>query len=100
MNNITDICEDILVKCDYNSTTYSNIDELNFIKYRIYKIFSYYPLGPYSNLHINDKTEDKVLKIVSDKVIEKYSTSSNIGYEIKTALYDADGGTEQKNDKF
>jgi hypothetical protein len=99
--NITDICEDILVKCKYNSTTYSNIDELNFIKYRIYKIFSYYPLGPYSNLHINDKTEDKVLKIVSDKVIEKYSTSSNnIGYEIKTALYDAAGDTEQKDDKL
>ena len=29
--NITDICDDILVKCKYNSTTYSNIDELNFI---------------------------------------------------------------------
>ena len=42
--SITDICEDILNKCDYNSTTYPNIDELNFIKYRIYKIFSYYPL--------------------------------------------------------
>ena len=101
MSNITDICEDILNKCDYNSTTYPKIDELNFIKYRIYKIFSYYPLGPYSNLHINDKTEDKVLKIVSDKVIEKYSTSSNnIGYEIKTALYDANGDTEQKDDKL
>lgn len=100
MSNITDICEDILVKCDYNSTTYSNIDELNFIKYRIYKIFSYYPLGPYSNLHINDKTEDKVLKIVSDKVIEKYRSSNNIGYEIKTALYDANGNTEQEDGKL
>ena len=98
--SITDICESILNKCDYNSTTYSNIDELNFIKYRIYKIFSYYPLGPYSNLHINDKTEDKVLKIVSDKVIEKYRSSNNIGYEIKKALYDATGNTEQKDGKL
>jgi hypothetical protein len=42
--SITDICESILNKCDYNSTTYSNIDELNFIKYRIYNIFINLPI--------------------------------------------------------